>query len=1022
MVKWNMVERRKMQFSLVNLLILINLLIIIDLISVEGNNFNMEGEGDYLKEEISDTINEGRISIKGNYMVEHFDCLEPEELETYSLTKVNDCDIQDTDIKKEETYILLWQKAFTETVEAYYCEVSYVHSRWYCATVMSYSRISPGHNVATISLKLTKEQCKEVIPKVNEETTLNYIGIWGNTVMKIKFKLGEEAHSLTYVGKEVDKTTQCNGQGWMNKFSFVTKLQRVKMTRVYEEDTINSPEGNTLPGKFTSGGSDTLFPSNRAYTWEVNENCATELLASTRVEMVKWNKRNKYFIVSDNENTIGLGEKIKQKPQFRIEVKNEVEALCQKSKDDGETSILELIPNKFRSGKSMLAKKTNFDNLFVTILMGGFNTETGEPSLGFNRLKKAYCTSKDRTLCEKIELSELNDYASSINLEDANQRTLLNPVRELAELGAILPIIKNYDIINGTISEDTYKDLLINNMIKMDFLFYKLAIIGKKRDVEIIKMMCELERQQMLIVLQMSQIDSKVAGKLLTGKDEYFFDIKNNQGWLYKCRKIRSPWIKQDKCYTQIPVLYNGVVQFIDPSSRKIADIALVNEIDCLDEASKMRIQLDPNDADSWYSIMPVLVQKKALQEFSPKIAILNDKFDSMTHESINSGIYNVEDIKELYHKIQMGERQKGLLQEMISNINFTVEGMINYNGKEYWSDHMKRKIYMDQFISTNYFDLNFKEHAGEILSSIHVGVINFGGYVGTVAFIYVIAITWKSMALYFTCRSVQQTNIHDNGLSMCFNACMGGHNSHQIVRQFDSHKEEVELLKQQVSSIANYVNEQVNGVNSINDHRNNFNDLGKGGNMDLNFSTNEFNNRIIYPKLDSYKQKEEMDLIRLIQIKNEEIKNLQLKNRSSGLKRNDSMTKLLENSNYSQIDIDDIVASAPMEPLQEPPIIKKKPEFLNIGLIKRVKESEECKKDLMKVVINDKPLGKNRKLEERSSYMEREELIDLQPTFENRRIDLENCLKRNKSRMEAKRDKLYEENEYTKITQITRV
>lgn len=575
------------------------------------------------------------------------------------------------------------------------------------------------------------------------------------------------------------------------------------VTHQIEEDTVLTDKGDLLPVKFSDGGSDTIFSNNKAYYWDTDVNCETELLTFAQIRMVHWLEPNKFFIINENIGNYLKDKDKNQGPQFRIEVKKEVEYLCDKGQGKDEENIMENIPSKFLAEKKIIAQKTNHENLFVTILLGGFDMETGKTDHAYANLKKAFCQDRNRKICEQIQLSELKEYLDNMDDGSAGSQ-YFTEYQSLSSLADILLVISNQELINNSVSTEVYKDLYTHSMNQLDFNYYKLRTIAKTQDMEIIRMMCELERQVMLTVLQLATINDKIAGKLLTGKDSYFFKISDDQGWLSKCEKVNSPWIEQDKCYDKIPVVYKGVVQFIDPKSRKISDPILVNEVDCIKEARTIRFQLDPENEESWYSLIPHLVHKDSLKIFSPFITKMDKKFNNILHESINTGIYNKEDMQELYNKIQQGERKEGLFKIMIGRANYSINGMTEFNGKNYWNRNMKRNLYFDEFISPSYFDFNFKKHIMNFFGFIHYTIITFGGYFGTVMFVYVIILAYKAILVGTNCFSLRKSNLYDNLCELCCHAFTGTHNSHKVMSRVEDYGSKINLLSECIIEMQN--------------------------------------------------------------------------------------------------------------------------------------------------------------------------------------------------------------------------
>ena len=131
-----------------------------------------------------------------------------------------------------------------------------------------------------------------------------------------------------------------------------------------------------------------------------------------------------------------------------------------------------------------------------------------------------------------IPIGELVQYTSTLE----NRQSQFDTIKEINEFRNIMMILNSYEFINNSITLKTYTDLYINSAVQSGFMFFKLQKLAKTHNMELIRMICKVEKSVIMAVLQMTFINSKIAGNLLTGKDDYFFDIKESQGWLYKCK------------------------------------------------------------------------------------------------------------------------------------------------------------------------------------------------------------------------------------------------------------------------------------------------------------------------------------------------------------------------------------------------------------------------------------------------------------------------------------------------------
>ena len=76
---------------------------------------------------------------------------------------------------------------------------------------------------------------------------------------------------------------------------------------------------------------------------------------------------------------------------------------------------------------------------------------------------------------------------------------------------------------------------------------------------------CELERNQLLTILAMSEQNPQLAGFLLTGNRSNFLYVESCTAWLYDCPRFLLPLYKADRCFDRIPIHYKDTVMYVDP-------------------------------------------------------------------------------------------------------------------------------------------------------------------------------------------------------------------------------------------------------------------------------------------------------------------------------------------------------------------------------------------------------------------------------------------------------------------------
>ena len=141
------------------------------------------------------------------------------------------------------------------------------------------------------------------------------------------------------------------------------------------------------------------------------------------------NTRKKRIIKSQQENF--------NTPQFKFEIKKEVEFMCNKGLSDDEKNLINQLPGKFKTGSQIIAQKTNYDNIFVVILLGGYDMNTGKINTAFKQVKNQYCSIHSISFCSMIPIGELVQYTSTLS----EQGTYFKTIDELSEFANIMNVL-----------------------------------------------------------------------------------------------------------------------------------------------------------------------------------------------------------------------------------------------------------------------------------------------------------------------------------------------------------------------------------------------------------------------------------------------------------------------------------------------------------------------------------------------------------------------------------------------------
>ena len=608
---------------------------------------------------------EGIEDIVPQKVVTHYDCDRPTETILYSTTEVPTCKLDLVDVEYAKTQVVTYYRSFAKRVDAWQCSISYQHDRWYCG-VGSKSGIDASHVSITTPLALTGTQCKMVIPDTEfEVTTLSYVGLWGTKEFKIKFQQDVLTRTVQTVGQPVKefKTAgeDCIGWGYINRFSFTTQI--VKITLNYEIKTgkVMDITSMVLPCKFDEGMCDANNINHKAYVWKDNENCILAKIEALETQMVKW--KDRYFLINDPTRNITVSiDKKYEANHWSGTLRDPITTTDMHTQKDMQFKF-EIYPGpeKLCTQVDYLVHTTNYDSLYVRILQGGFNMATGK------------VTEYDKYMVQ-------NNY---ITISTDPGHNVTSP----------------------------YLDYVLNSNLKLDFVIHKNTQLIRQQGIEIIKQICEMERLNLLSILQTARIDPSTAGFLLTGNHSKYLETEGALAWLYTCIKQMSPFQKQTKCYDHIPVMYKGKTHFINTVTRKSQIPLLVTEISCK-LAQDYIYHFDIEDEKSWYQILPHLHQHDAPRKFAPRDIKLITPFH--TFVGSQAGVFTYKQVTNFYTRLMLSQTEDGIMKKMITQM---VQDKFMRNGKLVYPDWggQTQRIYIDGMISSNYFEDKFKATFGII-------------------------------------------------------------------------------------------------------------------------------------------------------------------------------------------------------------------------------------------------------------------------------------------------------------------
>ena len=151
---------------------------------------------------------------------------------------------------------------------------------------------------------------------------------------------------------------------------------------------------------------------------------------------------------------------------------------------------------------------------------------------------------------------------------------------------------------------------------KIDFTINHVFKSMKVQELNTLHTVCELERTQLLTILDMSVRNPQLPGFLLTGNRSNFSYVEGSTAWLYDCPHFISHLYKADKCFDRIPIHYWETILYVDPITRQTFKYA--TPIECGNNPQYI-IELDPDTDDGdFYVLTPDPLKREAPQMFKP--------------------------------------------------------------------------------------------------------------------------------------------------------------------------------------------------------------------------------------------------------------------------------------------------------------------------------------------------------------------------------------------------------------------
>ena len=281
-----------------------------------------------------------------------------------------------------------------------------------------------------------------------------------------------------------------------------------------------------------------------------------------------------------------------------------------------------------------------------------------------------------------------------------------------SDTGAITLKNKNYSSDNKTFDTKHFQnyeniDFKAHLGTKINYLHFNILRQLQNSTLEVLRNDCELELSTILKTLMISHGNPRLVGYTLTRNRSMFIKTNGNVAWLFNCPDFHSPLQILSKCYNRIPILYEGEIHIVDPISRQTFTEA--EEQLCPDKHSNL-FQLDVDDDISWVDLTPQITKERGTALFEQQVVI--QQIANILTASIQASIYTYKEMMAFGNSINVNSNMKGVLKHFTKSILGSRESFSNFSGKTYYNS---RTIYLDSFISPDFFNNQFVETFGKI-------------------------------------------------------------------------------------------------------------------------------------------------------------------------------------------------------------------------------------------------------------------------------------------------------------------
>ena len=358
--------------------------------------------------------------------------------------------------------------------------------------------------------------------------------------------------------------------------------------------------------------------------------------------------------------------------------------------------------------------------------------------------------NKPQPLCSHPQIVYPTPYDSLyISLRDGFDMNTGEPIQKYnSDTGAITLKNKYYSSDNKTVDTKHFQiyeniDFEAHLGKKIDYLHFNNLRQLQTSTLELLRNDYELERSTILNTLMISLENPCLAEYTLTRNRSMFIKTNGNVASLYNCPEFHSPLQILSKCYDRLPILYEDEIHLVDPISRQTFTEA--EEQLCSDKHSNS-FQLDVEDDNSWVELTPQITKVRRPALFKPHIVIQH--IANIITASIQASIYTYKEMIACWNSINFNSNMKGVLKHFTNSLIDSRESSSNISVTNYYNS---RTIYLDSFISPDFFNNQFVESFGKIQYIIERCGIFFGAFFFIKLLIDIVLCLIRAMQIYKT-------------------------------------------------------------------------------------------------------------------------------------------------------------------------------------------------------------------------------------------------------------------------------